>query len=208
MRSLERSPERDAALDAMLPHVPELGWTLAALRRGLRDSGGDPLDAELLFPGGTADMVEAFIDLTDRRMAAAVADGDLAGKRLPERVRGAIAARLEMNRPNRDAIRRAFAVLANPCNAGLAARTAARTVDAIWHAAGDRSADFNWYTKRASLGAVYTATMLYWLRDSGEDDSATLAFLDRRLAGVQRAHKARKRLTDALMRWLPGEAAA
>ena len=38
----------------------------------------------------------------------------------------------------------------------------ARTVDAIWHAAGDRSADFSWYTKRAILAAVYTATVLYW----------------------------------------------
>ena len=40
----------------------------------LRDIGAEPDDAELLFPGGGADMVEAFIDLTDRRMEADAAE--------------------------------------------------------------------------------------------------------------------------------------
>ena len=101
-------------------------------------------------------------------------------------MRAVIALRLEQNRPHKEAIRRALALLALPGHARLAARCTARTVDAIWHAAGDRSADFSWYTKRAILAAVYGATVLYWLRDSSEDDAATLAFLDRRLAGVGR----------------------
>jgi ubiquinone biosynthesis protein COQ9 len=64
-------------------------------------------------------------------------------------------------------------------------------VDAIWHAAGDRSADFSWYTKRAILTVIYSATVLYWLRDVSEDDAATLAFLDRRLAVVGRIGRLR-----------------
>ena len=70
-------------------------------------------------------------------------------------------------------------------------------MDAIWHAAGDRSADFSWYTKRAILAAVYSATVLYWLRDTSEDDAATLAFLDRRLAGVGRIGRLRRRADGA-----------
>jgi ubiquinone biosynthesis protein COQ9 len=79
----------------------------------------------------------------------------------------------------------------------------ARTVDAIWHAAGDRSADFSWYTKRAILAGVYGATVLYWLRGSGEDDAATLGFLDRRLAGVARIGAARRRAEAAVGRLRP-----
>ncbi len=44
----------------------------------------------------------------------------------------------------------------------------ARTVDAIWHAAGDRSADWSWYSKRAILAGVYGATLLFWLRDDSD----------------------------------------
>jgi ubiquinone biosynthesis protein COQ9 len=203
----ERSAERDAALEAMLPHVPSLGWTRAALRRGLSDLGADPLDAEILFPGGPADLLEAWVDLQDRRMEAAVAAADTSGLRLPQRVRLAIALRLAAARPHREAVRRAVAVLALPGHGRVAVRTLARTIDSIWHAAGDKSADFSWYSKRAILGAIYTATLVFWLRDAGEDDAATLAFLDRRLADHARFHKVQRRCSERLSRWLPGAAA-
>ena len=53
------------------------------------------------------------------------------------------------------------------------------------------------------LTAVYGATLLYWLRDTSEDDAATLAFLDRRLAGIGRFGKLRGRATAALRRVTP-----
>ena len=196
----ERSPERDAAIDALLPNVPFDGWTLRALRGALGSIDQAPEDAELLFPGGAADMVEAFIDLADRRMEAEAATLALGTTRLPGRVRAVIAFRLRQNRPHKEAVRRALAVLASPRNARLAAACTARTVDAIWHAAGDRSADWSWYTKRATLASVYTAVMLFWLRDYDEDDGSTLAFLDRRLAGVARVGRLRRRIEGALRR--------
>lgn len=193
----ERSPERDAAIAAMLPHVPFDGWTRRSMRMGLADIGVPADEAELLFPGGAADMIETFCDWADRRMEAEAATLDLAARRVPERARAVIALRLAQNRPHKEAIRRALALLALPSHARLAAACTARTVDAIWHAADDRSADFNWYTKRAILSAVYGVTLLYWLRDSSEDDAATLAFLDRRLAGVDRIGALRRRAESA-----------
>ena len=86
----------------------------------------------------------------------------------------------------------------------MALRCAARTVDAIWHAAGDSSADFSWYTKRAILAGVYGATLLFWLGRHDEDDAAALAFLDRRLAGVAAIGRARRRCEGLLARLRPG----
>ncbi len=192
MRPPERSVERDAAIDALLPNVAFDGWTVAALRRAAGP------DADLLFPGGAPAMIEAACDLADRRMEAASVG--IAG-RLPERVRGVIALRLAQDRPHKEAVRRAVAILALPRHARLAACCTARTVDAIWHAAGDRSADFSWYTKRAVLAGVYTSTRLYWLRDASEADEATLAFLDRRLAGVARIGRLRRRAGETLCRF-------
>ena len=188
----ERSAERDAALDALVAAAPFPGWTLSALR-----AIAGP-DADLLFPGGPVDMVETWVDLTDRRMTPVIAD------RVPDRVRGLIAQRLASGRPHRDAVRRGLAVLATA--PGASARTLARTVDAIWHAAGDRSADWNWYTKRAILAGVYGSTLLFWLRDDSEADEATLAFLGRRLAGVGRVGRLRRKGGAALQRFRPAGA--
>lgn len=201
-RAPERSPERDAAIAAMLPNVPFDGWTRRSLRRGLADIGMSPADADMLFPGGAPDMIEAFCDWADRRMIEGAAGLD-PEMRLHQRVRAVIALRLEQNRPFREAIRRALALLALPGNARLAVICTAGTVDAIWHAAGDRSADFSWYTKRAILTAVYSATLLYWLRDTSEDGAATLDFLDRRLAGVGRIGSVRRRAEAAINRLRP-----
>jgi len=196
MTSPERSPERDEAIDLVLPRIAEYGWSMTALRHALRDAGGNPDDAERLFPVGAADMIETWCDLADRRMEGGAAGLGLETQRLGERVRALIALRLAQSRPFKDAVRRALAVMSLPTNARLAAATASRTVDAIWRTAGDRSADFSWYTKRATLAAVYGATLLAWLRDPSEDDAATLDFLDRRLAGVARIGRMRRRIAD------------
>lgn len=183
----ERSPERDAAIAALLPHVPFDGWTLAALRRAAGPEAG------LLF-SGPLDLVEAHSDLADRRMAEGAAMSGMPALRLSERVRAVIAIRLRQNRADKDAVRRGLAVLAWPGHAATGAAVLARTADAIWHAAGDRSADASWYSKRAILAGIYAATLLYWLRDTSEDDAATLAFLDRRLAGAAGIGRLRRRL--------------
>ncbi|MFV0358937.1 COQ9 family protein, partial [Tropicimonas sp.] len=70
-----------------------------------------------------------------------------------------------------------------------------RSADMIWTALGDSSDDINWYSRRASLSAVYSATVLYWLGDDSEGNVATWAFLDRRIDGVLRASRLRARLT-------------
>lgn len=182
---MEAGPDRDArdgALDAILPLVPLYGWQAKAIAEGLRDAGMAPEDAEWMFPRGAISAIEAWIELADRRMEAAGLAADLAGLRTHERVRFLIKARLEAAEPHRDVLRAALSILALPWNAPIAARSLARSVSAIWYAAGDKSADFSWYTRRATLAAIYSATLAFWLSGRGQGLDAALEFLDRRLA--------------------------
>lgn len=186
--------EQLAVIEALVAQVPAAGWTEAALRRALVALGRAADEAPLIFPNGVGEMIEVFAWAADRRMEADAAAAALSELRLPERVRAIIALRLARNGPYKVAIRRSLVWLALPGNAGVAARIVARTVDAIWHAAGDLSADFSWYTKRGILAGVYGATLLFWLRDMTAEDDTTLQFLDRRLADVGRIGAARKKL--------------
>lgn len=191
-------PERAAIIDALLPQIPFDGWTYKALRQALVSLGQHPDDAKLLFPNGPGEMIEAFCTLADERMEEAAQAADLAAYRVPARVKAIIALRLEQNRGNKEAIRRALSLMALPRHARIAARTVAHTVDAIWHAAGDTSSDFSWYTKRGILAAVYSATLLFWLTDTSFEDEATLAFLDRRLGDVKNIGSARQRVETGM----------
>jgi ubiquinone biosynthesis protein COQ9 len=183
----ERQVAQFDAIAKTIPYVATLGWCAAAVRAGAGEA------ADLLFPRGAAEMVETYILYADARMVDAARPA-MDNQKLSQRVRTLIATRLQQAEPEKLAVRRAASVLAMPGNAGVAARSLAQTVDTIWHAAGDTSADFSWYTKRAILASVYSTTLLYWLNSSTDHEQA-LAFLDRRLAGVAKLGKLRGRLT-------------
>ena len=51
-----------------------------------------------------------------------------------------------------------MAIKAYPNNLSSSLERFATMVDDIWYYAGDRSTDFNWYTKRGILAAVYCTT--------------------------------------------------
>lgn len=198
MTSMDFEDIRDQLVLAALPHAVFDGWSPRVLAQAAAECGFDPSMAERAFMGGAMAVVEHFADLGDRRMAADLAGEDIAGLRVPDRVEAAVMARLRRWSPHREAVRRAMAVLA--LHPGAAARVTFRTTDAIWRVAGDSSHDFSWYTRRATLAAVYSATVLYWLDDASEGQADTVAFLKRRLAGVGRVTGLRKRLEG----WVQG----
>ena len=193
---------RRRLLDATLAHVPFDGWTGVAMMAGARDLGLSPAEAANAFPGGPVEMIEFMSLEADRRMLEALEREDLAALKVRERVALGVRRRLELYARDREAIRRALAVLALPQNGPLALRLLYRTVDAIWYAAGDTATDFNFYTKRALLAGVYGSTLLAWLDDRSPDYEESWAVLDRRIADAMRLPQVAQRLA-APLRWLP-----
>ena len=186
---------------AALPHVAFDGWTAAALQTGAADAGIPPEDIKRLFPGGAGEALRLFSTRADQIMTDQMNEVDLDGLGVSARVTLAIRTRIEALGPNREAARRAAGYFAMPQNAGLGLVCLSRTVDAIWRAAGDRSTDFSYYTKRATLTGIYGATLLYWLDDNSEGSEQSWEFLDRRIQDTGRVHHLReraKRLTKGL----------
>lgn len=171
----------NAWIDATVRRAREGGWSRETLRLALEDCG-EPGDlVASAFPRGVTGAIEAWAALTDARMDAAAAAEDLASLRTPKRIRRVVELRLRLLEPDREALRAAMALLALPWNAPCGLRLLARTASAIWHAAGDTSTDFSWYTRRATLAAVYATTLAYWMRPIKPEMDDVLSFLDRRL---------------------------
>ncbi len=189
---------RQAILEAALPHIPFDGWTPATLRRAAKDAGIEEGLAELAFPRGPITLVDLFASEMDARMLDALAEKKLDTMRIRDRIITAVRTRLEMLEPYREAERRAVGFLSLPPNVGLGLRVLGRTVDAMWRAAGDRSTDFNYYTKRALLAGVYSTTLGYWLQDESDGYEASWAFLGRRVEDVMKIQKARGKLDTCL----------
>ena len=84
-------------------------------------------------------------------------------------------------------------------NAAEGARLIWGTADAIWTALGDTSDDVNWYTKRATLSAVYSAAVLFWLGDQSPNQSATSDFIDRRIENVMEFEKVKSKIRESAL---------
>lgn len=200
MKSPLAERDRDRLIEAMLPAVAFDGWSLAALHAAARQIAMPIAEAEALFPGGAPGLVAGFSRWADHRMLDWLEAAPAEGEGTAGRIKRALALRLEVVVPWREAVRRALAVLAVPPHAALAMRLVYETVDGIWYAAGDTATDFSFYTKRATLAGIYGATVLYWLEDRSEGFVDTRAFIDRRLADVARLGEARHRLEAGLAR--------
>jgi ubiquinone biosynthesis protein COQ9 len=187
-------PDPDAALrgqlaEAMAAEAAFGGWSDMALRSAARRIGAPEGEAERLFPGGPVAVLAWLSERADLRTVEALEAASAEGLKIRERIKLAVRARIEQTVGGRESVRRGLAMLALPFNTALGLKLLYRTVDAIWYAAGDTSADFNFYTKRAILAGVYSSTLLYWLNDRSEGSEATWSFLDRRIDDVMRFEK-------------------
>jgi ubiquinone biosynthesis protein COQ9 len=187
---------KTAMIEAALMHVPFDGWSELSFRAAASDAGVTHEQARALFPRGAVDLALAFHARGDAAMVARLRATDLSALRYTDRVALAIRTRLELVEHDKEAVRRGVTLFALPIHAADGARALWQTADAIWTALGDTSEDLNWYTKRATLSGVYSATVLYWLGDQSMDHAATWAFLERRLDDVMRIERAKKAMRE------------
>lgn len=184
-----------AILEASLAHVPFDGWSDTTFRAAIADSGVAMGLAQALYPRAGLDLALEYHRSGDAAMVERLKAADLATMRYSDRVAFAVRSRLELV-TDKELVRRGTTLFALPQNAAQGASALWGTADAIWKTLGDTSIDFNWYSKRATLSAVYGSTVLFWLGDDSPNHAATWDFLDRRIADVMQIEKLKAGLRD------------
>jgi ubiquinone biosynthesis protein COQ9 len=193
----EQTPPAEMTLDELrqtlaplLPaHAAFDGWGEDALTMAAAELGVPAERARLCFPDGPVPMIDAWFDAVDIAMACAYPLERIEALKIRERIRDLVLFRIEAFTPRKEALRRSLATLALPQNAMAGARLAWRSADRMWRIAGDRATDFNHYSKRGILSALYTSTMLVFVDDDSEDLATTRGFLDRRIDNVMQIEK-------------------
>jgi len=170
------------------------GWDDAAVDSAAQLRGIDPAVARLAFSGGAAQMIDAWFAHVDAAMLVALPPERLAAMKIREKIAALVEARLNVLAPDREALRRAQAILAQPRNLALAARLGWRAADVMWRAAGDTATDYNHYSKRTLLAGIYAATLLIFVNDESEEWADTRAFLGRRIEDVMRFERTKAKL--------------
>lgn len=192
---------RPTLLHHILALAPFDGWSHYTFREAAHLAGLKEETARHAFGGGIEQAARYYFSQLDDTVLAQIPPGQLAALRVPERIELLIMTRLQCMTPHREAVRRVTSAFLLPWNAGYGLKGIYAMTERMWRAAGDRSTDFNFYTKRLTLAGVYTSTFLFWLEDTSTDLSATRDFLRRRLRDVAEFGKKKKGLLSTFQRF-------
>ena len=179
--SRTENQERINLTRACMMHVPFDGWSKQSLKLAAKDCGIDEGELSRILPRGVEEAVEIYAHLADEDMVLAfeeaLSESQTAPQGMTAKIKLLILVRLEQALPHKEVVRKTFQYLRKPSRAKLSQSLFYNTIDRIWRVAGDDSTNFSFYTKRGLLGAVYSATLLYFLADnSGSMDNCS-AFL-------------------------------
>lgn len=190
---LPNDPTLDEIRAALAPslamHAAFDGWNEAAVRAAATDFGVDGDIAALAFKGRPIDLIEHWIGSIDAEMARRLPSDVLGVMKIRAKITALVATRLEIMAPNKEALRRAMAIMAMPGNVLRTAQIGWHSADQMWRLAGDTATDFNHYTKRMTLSAVYASTLAAFVNDDSDGFTDTRAFLDRRIENVMQFEK-------------------
>ncbi|RPB21505.1 ubiquinone biosynthesis protein COQ9, partial [Terfezia boudieri ATCC MYA-4762] len=196
------SPAASAILSSSLTHVPEHGFSDMALTLGARGTGYLDITTNL-FPRGPFEivyyhLVMSRLNLHQRvQFPSAEANG---GRELGvgQKLRTLVVERLRANEKVLGRWQEALGLMSLAGNIPTSISELAKLSDEILYLAGDTSVDTTWYTKRASLSAIYASTELFMTQDTSPDFISTWKFLDRRLEDIQILGKATSEVGDYL----------
>jgi ubiquinone biosynthesis protein COQ9 len=190
---LPADPTLDEIRLALAPaigrHAAFDGWSKAAVMAAAEEFGVDPDIAHLAYKDGAMAMIDGWVDSVDIEVARRLPPEKLNAMKIRERIAALLATRMEIMAPDREALRRAMAIMASPQNLARAAKIGWRTADRNWRLAGDTATDFNHYTKRMTLSAVYGSLLVVFVNDDSADFADSRAFLDRRIDNVMQFEK-------------------
>jgi ubiquinone biosynthesis protein COQ9 len=182
---------REAIGTRIAAHASFDGWSAKAVGSTATELGIDTDLAVLACKGRAIDLVSLWIDAVDAEMARRLPDDILAAMKIRARITALIATRLEIMAPDKEALRRALTIMAMPQNAVTAAKLGWRSADRMWRLAGDTATDFNHYSKRMTLSAIYASVLAAFVNDDSDNFTETRGFLDRRIENIMQFEKAK-----------------
>ncbi|NWJ00432.1 COQ9 protein, partial [Crypturellus undulatus] len=202
-------------LTAALEFVPEHGWSAEAIAEGAKTLGLSAAAAGMFHNDGS-ELVLHFVSHCNTKLSEQLEQeqklvqlGETEKKTTDQFLRDALEARLRMLIPYIEKWPQAISILLLPHNIPSSLSLLTSMIDDIWHYAGDRSTDFNWYTRRAVLTGIYNTTELVMIQDTSPDFEDTWRFLENRVAdavNMDNTAKQVKSTGEALVQGLMGAA--
>lgn len=180
-------------VNIIVKHVSMLGWSEKSLRLIVSDIEKLP-DAEKILFSNIKDIVEYYLAEHNNLLMLQLNKIDISKLKIRQRIRKAIITSILLY--PKDVTTNTAKFLAHPLNSNLALQSLTDMCDQIWIWAGSTDTDFNYYSKRILLGAVYTVSLAYYLKDSNDSHENLSIFVENRIDNILQLGNMKNKLLD------------
>jgi len=112
-------------------------------------------DLIYLFPNDYIDLLNFSLEEINKSLETNVKKINIINFPLNKRIKKILLIRLEILNQDKKFYRKTFNHLLIPQNSKIMKKNLYKSIDSMWYLAGDNSTDFNFYTKRIILAAIY-----------------------------------------------------
>lgn len=183
------------------------GWSDATLAKAIELSEIDPKFQKIIFENGCLDLIEFYIEEKGAKLAKTIANtANFASFKIRDKIKFSLYNLFESEKDHKLALQRLrsfyfdlrnFSSIKNgPRPLFMAFKHVGKISDVIWSEIGDKSTDFNFYTKRLTLSKIILQTFAVFIKDESSDLSETKKFIDLQIEKVMKFEKFKSRVRN------------
>jgi len=172
--------------------VSEKGLNQNSLENISKKYDLDINEIDLLFPEGNIDLIKFALERLNNELEEYCRKIDLIRLPIHKRIRQILLSKISLMNKNKIFYRSIFLNLLIPKKNFSLSGQLYKSVDQIWFIAGDSSTDFNFYTKRLILSAIYSRIILYFFNNNNQQDLENI--LDESLKRVAKIPEIKSKL--------------
>ena len=172
--------------------VSENGLTKNCLENISKKYGLNNDETDLLFPQGNIDLIKFALGQLNNDLEVYCRQIDLIRLPIHKRIRKVLLSKISLMNKDKSFYRSIFLNLLIPKKNFSLSSQLYSSVDQLWFIAGDSSTDFNFYTKRLILSAIYSRVMLFFFNNNNQKELENI--LDESLKRVSKIPEIKSKL--------------
>ena len=166
-------------LNHFISIVQKNSWNIESFNKAQKKLKYSPNLLKVLFPNKLNDLVFYFSDFINKKMITAYKKKRINKKSLRLQILTLLKIRFSILNEYKSTIKESMVFLCSPSKQLLSSKLIFKTADFMWISINDKSTDYNFYTKRAILGTIYSVVILFWLNDKSNKLDKTYNLLEK-----------------------------
>ncbi|MFT4717755.1 MAG: ubiquinone biosynthesis protein COQ9 [Rickettsiales bacterium] len=197
MSLIDSEKNKEKILKKFFEISSTFGCSEEVLQRSITESGFDSKLKDIFFENGLIDLFNFATDVLDRKTLKEAEGIDFSELGISGKIREFVKIRLHLIADNYDSFCQiSFYLRHNPKNLSFILQKSYKFSDLVWYEIGDKSTDYNFYSKRILLSKIYLKTFSFFSKNNSVDKS--LLYFDSQIQNVLKFSKVKSEIKEMI----------